>query len=165
MSHLKIFALILCLFALVPQAFAKEATPMAIDPEMEKTVNEISAELRCLVCQNQTIADSNAGLAVDLKNQVRDMVKAGQSQDETVDYMVTLYGDFVLYRPPMKATTMLLWAGPFLLLLIGLAVLVINLRKRSALVKDDADLSAEESERLKSLLGDESQQKSEEAKS
>ena len=165
MSLLRIIAVLLCLFALAPQAFAKEATPMAIDPEMEKTVNEISAELRCLVCQNQTIADSHAGLAVDLKNQVRDMVKAGQSQDEIVDYMVTRYGDFVLYRPPMKATTMLLWAGPFLLLLIGLTVLVINLRKRSALVKDDADLSADEAARLKSLLGDEPQQKSGEDKS
>lgn len=165
MNPLRMFVLLLGLFVLAPQGFAKEATPMAVDPEMEKTVNEISAELRCLVCQNQTIADSHAGLAVDLKNQVRDMVKSGQSQDEIVDYMVQRYGDFVLYRPPMKASTMLLWAGPFLLLLIGLTVLVINLRKRAALVKDDGDLSAEENARLKSLLETESQQKSEEDKS
>jgi len=145
-------SMILCLFFLVSMVNAKEATPMAADPEMEKIVNEISAELRCLVCQNQTIADSSAGLAVDLKNQVREMVKTGQSQKDIVDYMVKRYGDFVLYRPPMKATTVLLWAGPFLLLLIGLTILVINLRKRTALVKDGGDLSLEENERLKTLL-------------
>ncbi len=150
---------LLSLFVFSPLVFAKEATSMAVDPEMEKTVNKISAELRCLVCQNQTIADSSAGLAVDLKNQVREMVKAGQSQEDIVDYMVKRYGDFVLYRPPMKATTVLLWVGPFLLLLIGLTVLVINLRKRAALVKDDGDLSSEESDRLKALLEPESVQK------
>ncbi len=125
---------------------------MVADTEMEKRVNEIASELRCLVCQNQTIADSNAGLAVDLKNQVREMVKKGQTEKEIVDYMVTRYGDFVLYRPPVKATTYLLWAGPFLLLGIGLVVLMINLRKRAALVADDAPLSPEESARLQTLL-------------
>jgi cytochrome c-type biogenesis protein CcmH len=159
-SNARLKALVLFfLFVLSPLVFAKEATPMAIDPEMEKTVNEISAELRCLVCQNQTIADSHAELAVDLKNQVRDMVKAGQTQDQIVDYMVKRYGDFVRYRPPMKPSTVLLWAGPFLLLLIGLAVLVINLRKRTALAKDDGDLSPEENERLKALLESEPVQK------
>ena len=141
----------LFLMLIATQIIGKEAAPMVADPEMEKVVNEISAELRCLVCQNQTIADSHAGLAVDLKNQVRDMVKQGQSQDDIVEYMVTRYGDFVLYRPPVKPTTMLLWAGPFLLLLVGLTVLVINLRKRTAQLKD-GDLSSEENERLKALL-------------
>jgi cytochrome c-type biogenesis protein CcmH len=164
MTILKQALLALLLLGVVSQAFGKEATPMAVDPEMEKVVNEISAELRCLVCQNQTIADSHAPLAVDLKNQVRDMVKAGQSQDEIVDYMVQRYGDFVRYRPPMKASTMLLWVGPFILLLIGLVVLVLNLRKRASLVSDDGDLSAEENARLKSLL-DSSQQKAKEDKS
>lgn len=165
MNPLKLFVL-LTLMAVVPFAVAKEATSMAADPEMEKVVNEISAELRCLVCQNQTIADSNAGLAVDLKNQVRDMVKQGQSQDEIVEYMVTRYGDFVLYRPPVKPTTMLLWAGPFLLLLVGLTVLVINLRKRTSQLKD-GDLSSEENARLAALLASESvqQKKNEEDKS
>ena len=155
MNSLKLFVLLLLLM-LAPLAVAKEATPMAMDPEMEKRVNEISSELRCLVCQNQTIADSHAELAVDLKNQVRDMVKAGQTQDDIVDYMVQRYGDFVRYRPPVKKSTVLLWAGPFLLLLIGLTVLVINLRKRTTLVKDDGDLSSEESERLKTILNSES---------
>ncbi|WP_455199312.1 cytochrome c-type biogenesis protein [Kaarinaea lacus] len=135
-----------------PVLFAKEAAPMSADPEMEKRVNDIAAELRCLVCQNQTIADSHAELAVDLKNQVREMVKTGQSQEQIVDYMVQRYGDFVRYRPPVKNTTILLWVGPFLLLAIGLVVLIINLRKRSTLVADDAPLTEEESEQLKHLL-------------
>lgn len=156
-STLKTAALLLVLLV-TTQVVAKEATSMAADPEMEKVVNKISAELRCLVCQNQTIADSHAGLAVDLKNQVRDMVNSGQSQDEIVEYMVTRYGDFVLYRPPVKPTTMLLWAGPFLLLLVGLTVLVINLRKRTSQLKD-GDLSSEENERLKALLESETVQK------
>lgn len=155
MSTLKLTlqtTVLFCLLMSVSLVGAKEATPMAVDPEMEKIVNEISAELRCLVCQNQTIADSSAGLAVDLKNQVREMVKTGKSQEDIVDYMVKRYGDFVLYRPPMKATTVLLWVGPFLLLLIGLTILVVNLRKRTALIKDGGDLSLEENERLKTLL-------------
>jgi len=156
MSSLKIGIVLLCLFVFAPLAFAKEAEYMVADPEMEKTVNEISAELRCLVCQNQTIADSNAPLAVDLKNQVRDMVESGQSQSDIVDYMVERYGDFVRYRPPMKASTMLLWVGPFLLLLIGVVVLVVNLRKRTAAIKNDGDLSVEENERLQRLLAAES---------
>lgn len=150
--------LFVSLVMLAPLSLAKEAAPMSMDPEMEKTVNEISAELRCLVCQNQTIADSHAELAVDLKNQVREMVQRGQTQEEIVDYMVQRYGDFVRYRPPMKPSTVLLWAGPFLLLLIGLTVLVINLRKRTTLVTADGDLSAEESERLKALLASEPEQ-------
>jgi len=158
MSPLKVIVVLVCSLLFEPLVVAKEAKSMVADPEMEKVVNEISAELRCLVCQNQTIADSHAGLAVDLKNQVREMVKRGQSQDEIVEYMVTRYGDFVLYRPPVKPTTMLLWAGPFLLLLIGLAVLVINLRKRTTLLKD-GELSSEENVRLKALLESESVQK------
>jgi len=159
MNVVKLTMLALLLLIATPQVFAKEATSMAVDPEMEKVVNKISSELRCLVCQNQTIADSHAELAVDLKNQVREMVKEGQTQDQIVDYMVKRYGDFVRYRPPMKASTVLLWVGPFLLLLIGLTVLVINLRKRLKLEKDDGDLSSEENKRLKSLLESGSGQK------
>ena len=153
-------AFIMCVLLLAaPLVVAKEAASMAVDPEMEKIVNEISAELRCLVCQNQTIADSSAGLAVDLKNQVRSMVKEGKSQDDIVDFMVTRYGDFVLYRPPMKPTTILLWAGPFLLMLIGLSVLVYNLRKRTVLINDDGNLSEDENEKLNALLDAQSDKK------
>ncbi len=146
-----VFAVILLLQ--VPLLSAKEAVPMAEDPVLEKIVNEISAELRCLVCQNQTIADSHADLAVDLKNQVREMVHEGKTQDEIVDYMVQRYGDFVRYRPPVKASTYLLWAGPFLLLFLGIFVLILNLKKRRLLAgEQDTALSPEESERLTQLL-------------
>ncbi len=131
---------------------AKEAPPLAEDPVLEKQVNAIASELRCLVCQNQTIADSHAELAVDLKNQVRDMVHEGKTQKEIVDYMVHRYGDFVLYRPPVKPTTYLLWSGPFLLLLVGIGVLMFNLKKRRQAAMDDSPLSADESERLAQLL-------------
>jgi cytochrome c-type biogenesis protein CcmH len=142
----------LCLIAMpFPALMAKEATPMADDPVMEKRVNEIAEELRCLVCQNQTIADSHADLAVDLKNQVRDMVAEGKTQEEIVDYMVQRYGDFVRYRPPVKATTIMLWVGPFVLMVLGVVILVGNLRKRKKIIAD-APLSEEENKRLHELL-------------
>lgn len=154
------FIITLLLLALSLAASAKEAVPMSMDPELEKRVNEISSELRCLVCQNQTIADSHAELAIDLKNQVRDMVRQGQTQDEIVEYMVHRYGDFVLYRPPVKPTTYLLWVGPFLLLVIGVFLLVMNLRRRRGLiVNDEAPLSAEESARLAALLASKGEDK------
>jgi len=155
-----LLAVVLLLAA--PVLLAKEAAPLAADPEMEKRVNDITSELRCLVCQNQTIADSHAELAIDLKNQVRDMVRNGQTQEQIVDYMVQRYGDFVLYRPPVKSTTILLWTGPFLLLVIGLMVLVINLRQRSTLVPDDAPLTSEENEKLKTLLHEQAREEAKE---
>jgi cytochrome c-type biogenesis protein CcmH len=97
----------------------------------------VTAELRCLVCQNQTIADSHADLAVDLRNQVRDMLRQGKTDREIIDYMTARYGDFVLYRPPVKPTTMLLWFGPAVLLLGGLTTLVLVLRRRSRMADED----------------------------
>lgn len=136
-----------------PLLSAREAAPLAEDPALEKVVDEISAELRCLVCQNQTIADSNADLAVDLKTQVRDMVREGKSRDEIIDYMVQRYGDFVRYRPPVKTSTYLLWAGPFLLLFLGIVVLMQNLKKRRLRMDEqETALSPEERERLAQLL-------------
>ena len=99
----------------------------------------ITSELRCLVCQNQTIADSNAGLAVDLRRETRELLQQGKTDREVVDYMTARYGDFVLYRPPLKATTMLLWFGPAAMLLGGAAVLVVVLRRRSRLAADAFD--------------------------
>ena len=101
------------------------------DAALEKRVRELSTELRCLVCQNQTLADSNAPLAVDLRNQVREQLKAGKSERDVVDFLVARYGDFVLYRPPLKASTVLLWAGPFLLLAFGLLLLVLRIRRKA----------------------------------
>jgi len=100
------------------------------DPALEKRVHDLSSELRCLVCQNQTLADSSAPLAVDLRNQVREQLKSGKSERDVIDFLVARYGDFVLYRPPLQANTVLLWAGPFLLLVAGLALLVWRLRRR-----------------------------------
>ncbi len=112
-------------------ARAAEAPTVAADPALEARVMAIAAELRCLVCQNQTIADSNADLAVDLRNQVREMLRQGQGREQIVNYMTARYGDFVLYRPPLKESTALLWFGPAALLLGGLAVLVLVLRGRN----------------------------------
>ena len=131
------------------QAFAKEAAPAAQDPALEQRVMAIAGELRCLVCQNQTIADSNADLAADLRNQVREKVRAGQSDRQIIDFMVERYGDFVLYRPPFKATTMLLWLGPLLLLAAGLAILFRRLARPR--VKSD-EPTADERERARRLL-------------
>jgi len=100
-------------------AQAGEAQPVAADPALEARVDELAAQLRCLVCQNQSLADSHAELALDLKNQVREQLKAGRSRDEVVAYMTQRYGDFVLYNPPWKGSTALLWAGPALLVLLG----------------------------------------------
>ncbi len=128
-------ALSLLLTAAVP-AWAGEAAPASEDPVLEKRVMAIAAELRCLVCQNQTIADSHAELAIDLRNQVRDMLRKGQSQEEIVAYMTARYGDFVLYRPPLKESTAMLWFGPGLLLLGGVVGLVVVLRRRARLPDD-----------------------------
>ncbi len=106
--------------------------PTDKDPVADARAVKLTEKLRCLVCQNQTIADSNAELAQDLRRQVHEQIAAGKTDDEIVDYMVARYGDFVLYQPPLKATTVLLWAGPALLLLIGFVGLVRIVRARRA---------------------------------
>ena len=117
-------------------AIAKDAPSAATDPVVEARMLRIASELRCLVCQNQTIADSHAGLAEDLREEVRIMLRKGQSDEQIVKYMTDRYGDFVLYRPPVKATTMLLWFGPAALLLGGSTALLIVLRRRSRMSDD-----------------------------
>ena len=148
----KYFALIaLCCVCLTAQrALATEAPTLANNPALEQHVMEIAQELRCLVCQNQNLSDSHADLALDLKRQVREMVKAGRSDREILDYMVQRYGDFVLYRPPVKATTWLLWAGPFVLFFGALALLFIKLRRR--LAQQPQPLSADEHAAAERLL-------------
>ena len=128
-------ALSLVLVALLTPAptAAREAAPATADPVLEARVMRLSHELRCLVCQNETIAASNAGLAVDLRNQVRDMLRQGRSDAEVMRYMTDRYGDFVLYRPPVKPTTWVLWYGPAALLVGGGVALVLVLRRRSRL--------------------------------
>jgi len=141
------------LFALASVAHAGEAQPVAADPVLEARVSKLAQELRCLVCQNQTLEDSHAPLAIDLKNQVRDMLASGRSESEVVEYLVARYGDFVLYRPPLKATTLLLWIGPLLLLAISLLALLHHIRRGTAASPDDGRIDAEAARRADALLG------------
>ena len=126
---------------------------LAADPVAEKRLQKLSEELRCLVCQNQTIADSNAELAQDLRREVRTMIKDGKTDKEIVDFMVVRYGDFVLYRPPVKGITLLLWGGPVALMLLGLFILQRYLRRRSTRINaEDQPLSADDASRADALL-------------
>ncbi|HWA37433.1 MAG TPA: cytochrome c-type biogenesis protein [Burkholderiales bacterium] len=118
------------------------------DEKLEERVTALSNELRCLVCQNQTLADSNAPLAVDLRNTIREQLAKGASEREVVDFMTARYGDFVLYRPPFKAATLLLWVGPFLFLLVGAVVFHRRIRKRP----EEPALAEEEREKAARLL-------------
>ena len=152
MNKTLLFALLLPM--LLPLAHAGEAVPTAEDPVLEKRVMEISHNLRCLVCQNQTIADSNAELAVDLRNQVREKLKQGESEREILDYMVSRYGEFVLFKPLVKPTTWLLWFGPLLLAALGVGVLVVMLRQRRKLMGQAQVMSVEEHARAVSLLSE-----------
>jgi len=141
---------IFCL-ALVMPTLADEAPPMAADPVLEARLNELAKELRCLVCQNETLADSRADLALDLRREVREKMRQGLSDTEIKTYLTQRYGDFVLYRPPVKSATWLLWFGPFLILLAASAGLVYFL-KRKRRVLADTPLSSDETARLQSLL-------------
>lgn len=135
-------------------SMAADAQSATADPVLEKKVMAIAEELRCLVCQNQTIADSHAELAVDLKNQVREMLVAGKNEAEIKRYMVERYGDFVLYRPPVKGNTWLLWAGPFALLLVALIFAFVKLRQRGKRVAESSGtFSPEDCMRAERLLG------------
>lgn len=130
------------------------------DPVKEGRFKALTEQLRCLVCQNQTIAESNAGLARDLKAVTYRMIREGRSDEEIVQFMVERYGDFVLYRPPFKSVTALLWAGPPLLLVAGIAALVLLIRRRAASAPQPSALTQTERQRLGELLkrtGDRSQ--------
>ncbi len=111
-------------------------------PAQEARYNKLIAELRCLVCQNQNLADSNAELAVDLRRKTYEMVKQDKTEKEIADYMVDRYGEFVLYRPPLNSNTLLLWTGPFIILLIGVMLLVRTIRRRRAEQRIDVDDAA-----------------------
>jgi cytochrome c-type biogenesis protein CcmH len=130
---------------------AEEARPLQADVVVEAQVQRLSEELRCLVCQNQTIADSHAELAQDLKQEIREMAAKGMSDKAIIDYLVARYGDFVRYRPPLKASTLLLWLGPFVLMLAGAIGLVVMLRRREKMVADKP-LTAVEARKVRELL-------------
>ena len=130
---------------------ANESKPA--DTQSEQRILRLSEKLRCLVCQNQSLADSPAELAVDLRRQVEEQVKAGRSDGQIIDFMVQRYGDFVLYEPPLKASTALLWFGPFVLLAVAGVALVAILRRRRRAAEEPA-LGAEERRLVERVLGD-----------
>ena len=127
-------AFLVVALAWIGATFGNEPLEFA-DPAQEQRFQDLTAELRCLVCQNQTLADSDAFLAQDLRQEIHDMMVAGRSDDEIKAYMVERYGDFVLYRPPVQSNTLLLWAAPLLLLLIGAVLIARAVRKRAALLE------------------------------
>ena len=140
-------------FGTLGPAHAGAAEPAAAESALDKRVTALSQDLRCLVCQNQTIADSQAPLAIDLKNQIREKIAQGLSNDQIIDYIVQRYGDFVLYRPPVKAVTLALWFGPAALLVLGLIVLFRHLARRRSQQGADAPLTDAEHKRAQALLG------------
>jgi cytochrome c-type biogenesis protein CcmH len=145
-------ALLLMLFSCFSLSIvAKEAQPSAADPVLEERVMKLSRELRCLVCQNETLADSRADLAEDLRGQIREQMKAGKSDKEIIAYLTDRYGKFILYNPPVDPTTYALWFGPFILLLAGLLFLFRYLKQRRELITEQP-LSADERRRAEALL-------------
>ena len=137
--------------SLTALAQAGEAVPTAQDPVLEARLNHLAKELRCLVCQNETLADSRADLALDLRREVRDKMRQGMSDAQIKTYLTQRYGDFVLYRPPVKSATWVLWFGPFLLLIASIAGLTFFLKRRRRVLAE-TPLNAEEEARLQSLL-------------
>ena len=136
-------------------AFGQAEEVAKPDPVVEARLKALGDELRCLVCQNQTIADSSAPLALDLRNQIRAQVAQGRTDGEIRAYMVERYGDFVLYRPPFKATTALLWAGPFVLIAIGFGIFLMMVRrKRAVATAPREEVSSQRRAELEKLLAE-----------
>ena len=136
---------------------AREAPPVGQDPVIERRMMALAEELRCLVCQNQTLADSQADLAADLRQEIRELMQKGESDEEIKRYLVARYGNFVLYRPPLEATTWLLWFGPAVLLVAGLATLYLVLLRRRRLAAAEPLDADQERRALELLSGDEGQ--------
>ena len=146
--------LLVVLICLLPAfSYAGQAKDLAEDPVLEQRMVHLAQNLRCLVCQNESLASSRADLAKDLRQEVREKMKQGMTDQQIIDFLVSKYGDFVLFDPPMKRYTILLWYGPFALLLIGLASLVYQLRKRKKAVPE-VHLSPEDAQRAAALLNE-----------
>lgn len=143
--------IVACFFIQALCLNAQEARPMQDNAAVEVQVQRLASQLRCLVCQNQTLADSHAELAQDLVQEIREMSAKGMTDKEITDYLVARYGDFVRYRPPLKASTVLLWLGPFALLLAGGFGLFMQLRRRQTMIVD-APLTEEETRKVSELL-------------
>jgi len=146
----RVFLIAICVFTL-GNAFAKDAAPLADDPVTEQRLISISEEMRCLVCQNESLAGSRSDLANDLRREIRILIKEGKSDDQIRSFMVERYGDFVLYRPPVKPVTWLLWIGPFVILGLGIAGLLMYLRRRNSSVPD-VTLTDADNQKIDALL-------------
>jgi cytochrome c-type biogenesis protein CcmH len=151
MTRLRFLSLLLLLCVTAPFAVAKDAQPAGEDPAVEERLARLSQELRCLVCQNETLADSRAGLAEDLRREIRVQIKAGKSDKEIIAFLTERYGQFILYRPQVTPVTYLLWFGPFVLLLAGLAILFRYIKQRRDLITEQP-LSADERRQAEELL-------------
>ena len=151
MTRLRFLSLLLLVCVTAPFAVAKDAQPAGEDPAVEERLARLSQELRCLVCQNETLADSRAGLAEDLRREIRVQIKAGKSDKEIIAFLTERYGQFILYRPQVTPVTYLLWFGPFVLLLAGLAILFRYIKQRRDLITEKP-LSADERRQAEELL-------------
>jgi cytochrome c-type biogenesis protein CcmH len=145
------YVILLVLFA-CGNVMAKDAAPLADDPVVEQRLIVISEELRCLVCQNESLAGSRSDLANDLRRELRTLIKQGKTDAEIREFMVSRYGDFVLYRPPVKPSTWLFWLGPFGLAILGVVALFVYLRRRSAEIGTDNVLTDDERKRAEAML-------------
>lgn len=152
---MRVLMIVLSLFISLNVLHASVEVKQFESPQQEQRYKKLIDELRCLVCQNQNLADSNASLAIDLRKQVYKMINDGQSDKEILDYMVTRYGDFVLYRPPFNTSTLLLWIGPFIILAVGLIVLMRFIFQRKSVV---TTLTDNDKEKLKQLLDEDKDQ-------
>ena len=143
--------IVLAMFLLLQAnvSFAKVETFQFATPQMEEDYLVLSQQLRCLVCQNQNLADSNAELAQDLRLQVYEKLQAGSSRQQIVDYMVARYGDFVMYKPPIKSTTYLLWFGPLLLFVLAFIIVFVFMRNQK---KESVEISTQAQQKAHSLL-------------
>ena len=148
---------VLMIMILISIANARIEEHQFDNAEQEQRYHFLIDELRCLVCQNQNLADSNAELAQDLREQVYLMIKNGDTNENIINFMVTRYGDFVLYRPPLKPTTYMLWVGPFIILLIALIVVVQFIRKRQQ--SKPADINQSDRDKIKKMLDDDEDEK------
>lgn len=150
MKRFLLLILLIFAFVLAGAAVAKEAQPNE-DPQIAARMKNLTEQLRCLVCQNETLADSRADLAEDLRKEIREQMKAGKSDQEIIAFLTQRYGDFVLYKPPVKSTTYVLWFGPFVLLIAGTAVLFRFLKRRREMIQEQP-LTADERKRAEQML-------------
>jgi len=163
MNRLKIYYLIsikwamlllLVIFLLPSYGWAQEARPVAEDPEAERRLIALTEDLRCLVCQNETIAESRADFSNDMRREIREQIHANKTDAEIIEFLVERYGDFVLYDPPFKPTTFLLWFGPLILFLLGLSTLIVYLRQRRTLVENEKPLTEAERKQAEAILNE-----------